>query len=242
MVIITTVDDDNDHIKVSCFDNQSLPWCVYESLHVDLQVRCSDEVWYERQRAFCRSTIPNRVRFRRRCTFPDRTRSSRSLLISTRWYKTTTKRLGSWCSFGCFSSSSGISSHVISKRYLEQTSYHLMGKLKSFVLAHMFFVKNVKNPLKWTNQVYLLCDFNFCDFNLNDSCSQRTRDEWKTEKLENQFAEVLKVNSIVSCVFQMQAMSYSYNASIFGFEQSAQISSVTRKRVSNESSIWPICP
>ena len=37
--------------------------------------------------------------------------------------------------------------HVICKRYLEQTSSHLIGKLKSFVMAHMSFGKHVKNPL-----------------------------------------------------------------------------------------------
>jgi hypothetical protein len=42
--------------------------------------------------------------------------------------------------------------HGISKRYLEQTSFHLIGKLKSFVVARMSFGKHVKNPLKWTNQ------------------------------------------------------------------------------------------
>ena len=43
--------------------------------------------------------------------------------------------------------------HSISKRYLEQTSSHLIGKLKSFVVARMSFGKHVKNPLKWTSFV-----------------------------------------------------------------------------------------
>ena len=34
--------------------------------------------------------------------------------------------------------------HAISKRYLEQTSSHLIGKLKSFVKARMSFNKHVK--------------------------------------------------------------------------------------------------
>ncbi len=40
--------------------------------------------------------------------------------------------------------------HVICKCYLEQTSSHLIGKLKSFVMVRMSFGKHVKNPLKWT--------------------------------------------------------------------------------------------
>ena len=43
--------------------------------------------------------------------------------------------------------------HAIVKRYLEQTSSHLIGKLKSFVLARMSFNKHVKNPIKWTSVV-----------------------------------------------------------------------------------------
>ena len=43
--------------------------------------------------------------------------------------------------------------HAISKRYLEQTSSHLIGKLKSFVVARTSFGKHVKNPLKWTSTV-----------------------------------------------------------------------------------------
>jgi hypothetical protein len=43
--------------------------------------------------------------------------------------------------------------HAISKRYLLQTSSHLIGKLKSFVVARMSFGKHVKNPLKWTSVV-----------------------------------------------------------------------------------------
>jgi hypothetical protein len=43
--------------------------------------------------------------------------------------------------------------HVISKRYLEHTSSHLIGKLKSFVVSRMSFGKHVKNPLKWTSVV-----------------------------------------------------------------------------------------
>ena len=43
--------------------------------------------------------------------------------------------------------------HVICKRYLEQTSSHLIGKLKSFVMARMSFGKHVKNPLKLTSTV-----------------------------------------------------------------------------------------
>ena len=43
--------------------------------------------------------------------------------------------------------------HALSKRYLEQTSSHLIGKLKSFVVARMSFGKHVKNPLKWTSIV-----------------------------------------------------------------------------------------
>ena len=43
--------------------------------------------------------------------------------------------------------------HAISKRYLEQTSSHLIGKLKSFVVARLSFGKHVKNPLKWTSVV-----------------------------------------------------------------------------------------
>ncbi len=35
--------------------------------------------------------------------------------------------------------------HAISKRYLEQTSSHFIGKLKSFVVARMSFGKHVKN-------------------------------------------------------------------------------------------------
>ena len=35
--------------------------------------------------------------------------------------------------------------HIIWKRYLEQTSSHLIGKLKSFVMARMSFGKHVKN-------------------------------------------------------------------------------------------------
>ena len=44
-------------------------------------------------------------------------------------------------------------SHAISKRYLEQTSSHLIGKLKSFVMTRMSFNKHVKNSLKWTSVV-----------------------------------------------------------------------------------------
>ncbi len=43
--------------------------------------------------------------------------------------------------------------HSICKRYLEQTSSHLIGKLKSFVMARMSFGKHVNNPLKWTSTV-----------------------------------------------------------------------------------------
>jgi hypothetical protein len=43
--------------------------------------------------------------------------------------------------------------HSISKRYLEQTSSHLIGKLKSLVVARMSFGKHVKNPLRWTSVV-----------------------------------------------------------------------------------------
>ena len=43
--------------------------------------------------------------------------------------------------------------HIICTRYLEQTSSHLIGKLKSFVKARMSFGKHVKNPLKWTSTV-----------------------------------------------------------------------------------------
>ena len=43
--------------------------------------------------------------------------------------------------------------HTISKRYLEQTSSHLIGKLKSFVMARMSFNKHLKNPLQWTSVV-----------------------------------------------------------------------------------------
>ena len=43
--------------------------------------------------------------------------------------------------------------HAISKRYLEQTSSHLIGKFKSFVMGRMSFNKHVKNPLKWTSVV-----------------------------------------------------------------------------------------
>jgi hypothetical protein len=43
--------------------------------------------------------------------------------------------------------------HTISNRYLEQTSSHLIGKFKSFVMARMSFNKHVKNPLKWTSVV-----------------------------------------------------------------------------------------
>jgi hypothetical protein len=43
--------------------------------------------------------------------------------------------------------------HAIRKRYLEQTSSHLIGKLKSFVVARMSFGKHVKNQLKWTSVV-----------------------------------------------------------------------------------------
>jgi hypothetical protein len=42
---------------------------------------------------------------------------------------------------------------TINKLYLEQTSPHLIGKLKSFVIARMSFGKHVKNPLKWTSVV-----------------------------------------------------------------------------------------
>ncbi len=43
--------------------------------------------------------------------------------------------------------------HSICTRYLEQTSSHLIGKLKSFVMARMSFGKHVNNPLKWTSTV-----------------------------------------------------------------------------------------
>jgi hypothetical protein len=43
--------------------------------------------------------------------------------------------------------------HSICKRYLEQTSSYLIGKLKSFVMARMSFGKHVNNPLKWTSTV-----------------------------------------------------------------------------------------
>ena len=43
--------------------------------------------------------------------------------------------------------------HAISKRYLEQTSSHLIGKLKSFVMGRMSFNKHVKISLKWTSVV-----------------------------------------------------------------------------------------
>ena len=42
---------------------------------------------------------------------------------------------------------------TVSKRYLEQTSSHLIGKLKSFVVARMSFGKHVKIPLKRTSVV-----------------------------------------------------------------------------------------
>jgi len=42
----------------------------------------------------------------------------------------------------------------ICTRYLEQTSSsHLIGKLKSFVMARMSFGKHVNNPLNWTSTV-----------------------------------------------------------------------------------------
>ncbi len=43
--------------------------------------------------------------------------------------------------------------HAITKRYLEQTSSHLIVKLMSFVVARTSFGKHVKNPLKWTSTV-----------------------------------------------------------------------------------------
>lgn len=43
--------------------------------------------------------------------------------------------------------------HSICTRYLEQTSSHLIGKLKSFVMARMSFGKHVNNPLNWTSTV-----------------------------------------------------------------------------------------
>ena len=43
--------------------------------------------------------------------------------------------------------------HAISRRCLEQTSSHLIGKLKSFVVDRTSFGKHVKNPLKWTSTV-----------------------------------------------------------------------------------------
>ena len=42
---------------------------------------------------------------------------------------------------------------VISKRYLDQTSSHLIDKLKSFVVVRMSFNQNVKNSLQWTSVV-----------------------------------------------------------------------------------------
>jgi hypothetical protein len=38
--------------------------------------------------------------------------------------------------------------HIICTRYLEQTSSHLIGKLKSFVMARLFSGTHVNNPLK----------------------------------------------------------------------------------------------
>ncbi len=44
--------------------------------------------------------------------------------------------------------------HIICKRYLEQTSSHLIGKLKSFVMARMSFGQACEEPtLKWTSTV-----------------------------------------------------------------------------------------
>ncbi len=43
--------------------------------------------------------------------------------------------------------------HGINKRYLEQTSSHLIAKLKFFVVARTSFANHVKNPLKWTSTV-----------------------------------------------------------------------------------------
>ena len=46
---------------------------------------------------------------------------------------------------------------MINKCYLEPTSSHRIGKLKSFVIDHMSFNKDVKNSLKWTSVVESVC-------------------------------------------------------------------------------------
>ena len=43
--------------------------------------------------------------------------------------------------------------HAISRRYLQQTSSYLIGKLKSFVMGRMSFNEHAKNPIKWTSVV-----------------------------------------------------------------------------------------
>ncbi len=52
-----------------------------------------------------------------------------------------------------FTTFANICFHDINKHYLDQTSSHLIGKFKSFVVTRMSFGKYVKNPLKWTSVV-----------------------------------------------------------------------------------------
>lgn len=76
------------------------------------------------------------VRPHRRCIVRRKARSPRLLLNHVAFAPFAT---------ACF--------HSICTRYLEQTSSHLIGKLKSFVMARMSFGKHVNNPLKWTSTV-----------------------------------------------------------------------------------------
>ncbi len=77
------------------------------------------------------------VRPHRRCILRRKARSPRLLLNHVAFARS--------FATACF--------HSICTRYLEQTSSHLIGKLKSFVMARMSFVKHVNNPLKWTSTV-----------------------------------------------------------------------------------------
>jgi hypothetical protein len=88
-------------------------------------------------------------------------RSPRLLLSSTRWCKTMMWRRGSKCRYGCFSTwrpapfaTAGF--HIICKRYLEQTSSHLISKLKSFVEFNLQDSSSAPHPLSDTDDVSLV--------------------------------------------------------------------------------------
>ncbi len=99
------------------------------------------------------------VRPHRRCILRRKARSPRLLLLSMHMTLKSSRRV--WLmrdgepdfNHVAFDQFATACFHSICTRYLEQTSSHLIGKLKSFVMARMSFVKHVNNPLKWTSTV-----------------------------------------------------------------------------------------